>query len=382
MRIILLSAALCTVPGLHAQPYAIGSTSTSYFDPVRTRDVGCDIHYPALTDGTDTPVAAGAFPVLVIGHGFVMSVTAYEYLWQHFTPLGFIVVLPTTEGGILPDHEAFGADLAFLAGALQAANTDPLSPFLGHVSAATALMGHSMGGGAATLGAANNTTIQALITLAPAETTPSAIAAASSVQVPTLVIAASEDCVTPIADHAQPIFDALTMPCRALVNITGGGHCYFGDPNFNCTFGEFTCGPNLTITRPEQQDVVLDIAGLWLDHFLLGDAGAYVALLDSLGASTRFSASTTCLSTGHFDAGPVGPTVGWDADVRHVLVTNGPPGGNVRVHDATGRELASAIIDAASTAVEVPVEVTSMVLVTVFDGTSGMRWSFPCLVRP
>ena len=42
-------------------------------------------------------------------------------------------------------------------------------------------MGHSMGGGAAFLASANNTAIETVIGLAPAETTPSAEAAAASV---------------------------------------------------------------------------------------------------------------------------------------------------------------------------------------------------------
>jgi predicted dienelactone hydrolase len=159
---ILLPFSLLLVSGMAAaQPYAIGTTSTSFFDADRSRDVTCEVHYPATTDGTDTPVAEGNFATLVIGHGFVMSVDAYEYVWRHFTPLGYIVVLPTTEAGFAPDHAEFGADLAHVVNALQAANTDDNSPFFGHVSASAALMGHSMGGGSTVLGAAAQPPVQA-----------------------------------------------------------------------------------------------------------------------------------------------------------------------------------------------------------------------------
>lgn len=327
--------------GAMAQPFQIGSVATSFFDAQRSRNVDCEVHYPATSPGTNAPFEAGAFPVVVIGHGFVMTVNAYDYLVQHFTPLGFIVVLPTTEGGFAPDHADFGADIAFLSEALRAAGNDTQSAFFGHVQPLTALMGHSMGGGAAFLGASGNTDVQALITMAPAETNPSAVAAAADVQVPTLVFAASEDCVTPIADHAQPIYDGLVVPCRAFINITGGGHCYFGDNNFNCSFGEFTCGPNLTVSRAQQQDVVTDMATLWLQQHLFGDLAAEQAFTDSLSASARFTSSTACLSTG---VEPPQDQQTWhmNADAAGVSIMGLVPGSVVRLFDLMGRDLHSA----------------------------------------
>jgi len=233
-----------------------------------------------------------------MGHGFVMAPAVYANLWSHFVPKGYIMVLPTTEGGFAPSHGNFGQDLAFLGVAMQDAGGDGASPFFGRVAAATALMGHSMGGGASFLGAAGNGAIQALVNFAPAETNPSAVGAAQTVLVPTLVFAASEDCVTPIPDHQGPMYTATAAACRAFVNILGGGHCYFANDNFNCTFGEFTCGPDLTISRTEQHDVVNDLAGLWLDHFLKGDAAAFPAFSDSVANSTRVEAQLDCLTTG------------------------------------------------------------------------------------
>lgn len=318
-----------------AQPYAIGSMSATYHDEVRGRDVPCEIHYPAATAGADVPVSDGAFPVIVIGHGFVMSVDAYAYLWAHYAPLGYIVALPTTEGGFAPDHAAFGADLAFLGNALLAANDSASSPFHQHVAPAVVLMGHSMGGGAAFLGASGDPVVRALVTFAPAETDPSAVEAAAFVQAPALVFAASEDCVTPIADHSAPMYEALTTPCKAFVNITGGGHCYFGDDSFTCSFGELTCGPDLAISREQQHAVVTDITDLWLRYHVLQEEGALPPLLDSLASTARFVAETTCLSTSLGEA-PMDPLSWWFADGR-LNVTGCIPGDRLVLMDGLGR---------------------------------------------
>lgn len=342
MRAVLHVLLLIIAGALRAQPFAIGSTSITVYDAVRSRNIPCELHYPADASGTDVAVTAGTFPVLVVGHGFVMTVDAYTYLWQHYVPLGYIVALPTTEGGFAPDHAAFGADLAYVAGALQAANTDGSSLFFGHVAPATALMGHSMGGGAAFLGAAGNSSIQALVTLAPAETNPSAIAASAQVLVPTLVFAASEDCVTPISTNTQPMYDALSVACKAFVNITGGGHCYFGDSNTLCSFGEFTCGPNLTITREEQHDVVTDLTDLWLDHHLRGSITALGDLLDSLAGSTRYEAVNTCLSTSVAERPVASFTVLSTDEGRSLLLEGLAPGAELEIANALGLVVARA----------------------------------------
>lgn len=293
MRYALLALLLCALES-RAQPFPIGERSVTFLDQARNRNIATSIRYPALSSGTNAAFADGEFPVLVVGHGFLMTTDAYSNLWEHFVPLGYIVALPTTEGGIVPNHAEFGADLAFLASALQAADTEVGSPFFGHVAPTTALMGHSMGGGASFLGAAGNADITTLVNLAAAETNPSAVSAATDVLVPTLMFAGSNDCVTPIPDHTAPMYAALTVPCRAFVNITGGGHCYFAESNFNCSFGELTCSPSPAITRAQQHDVVNDFATLWLDHFLKGDEAALSAFLDSMAVTDRAVCETTC----------------------------------------------------------------------------------------
>ncbi len=340
MRTFTLLLPLVFAFGVQAQPYLIGSRNITFYDALRDRDVPTNLYYPAVTAGNNAEVVGGAFPVLVIGHGFVMSTDAYANLWNHFVPKGYIVALPTTEGGFAPNHGTFGEDIAFLAQALQAANTEAASPFFSHVLPSTALMGHSMGGGASLLGAAGNSSIQAVVDLAPAETNPSAIAAAADVLVPTLIFAGSNDCVTPIADHAGPIYAALTVPCRAFVNISGGGHCFFAENNFNCAFGEFTCSPSPTITRPQQHDVVNDFAGLWLDHFLKGDQQAFADVLDSMALTSRAVCTNTCsIPTGVDERTSSTWSVHPLPATDRLVISGQPSGSTISVVDVSGRDV-------------------------------------------
>ncbi len=338
MRSFLLIAFGIATAMAVAQPYSIGTRSITFVDAVRGRDVPTQLYYPADAGGTDVPHAAGAFPVLVFGHGFVMTTAAYANVWEYFVPKGYIVALPTTEGSIAPSHATFGEDLAFVEQALQAADSDGASPFFGHVLPSSALLGHSMGGGATLLAAAGNTSIRTVVALAPAETNPSAIAAAADVLVPTMILAGANDCVTPIADHAGPIYAALTTPCRAFVSINGGGHCYFAESNFNCSFGEFTCSPSPTITRAQQHAVVEDFAGPWLDHFLKDDAQAFTDLLDSMALTTRAVCTTTCaLSTGISATEEEPFSLRYDLAMQRLIVQHPYASASVQVVDVRGR---------------------------------------------
>lgn len=330
--------ALAAACACQAQPYLIGSRSITFFDASRNRNIATNLYYPGATSGSNAAVLAGEWPVLVIGHGFVMGTDAYANLWNHFVPRGYIVALPTTESGFSPSHANFGQDIAFVAAALQAANNEAASPFFQRVAPTSALMGHSMGGGASFLGAAGNTAITTVVNFAAAETNPSAVAACAQVQVPTLVFAGGNDCVTPIAQHQQPMYNALAVPCRAFVSILGGGHCYFAESNFNCSFGELTCSPSPAISRAAQHDVVNDFATLWLDHFLKGDEASLEAFLDSASLSTRVSAATTCAMTTAVAEAAVAPLVQpLLVDDHFVLRATAPA--RVEVFSAEGRRV-------------------------------------------
>jgi dienelactone hydrolase len=276
----------------------IGQTSIVLGDPARAnRQVTAEVYYPASSAGPNAPILAGVYPLIVYGHGFVMVWSAYQNVWSDLVPQGYIVVFPTTEGGFSPVHADFGADLAFLVTAIQSGGAAPGVP-ASHVGTTSAIMGHSMGGGSSFLGAAGNSNITAMVTFAAANTTPSSIAAAPQVTVPTLLFSGSNDCVTPPSQHQDLMYNATSANFKTQINITGGGHCFFANNNLNCSFGESTCTPTPTITRAQQQSTVSLFLSAWLARFLKNDCAAGDRFQDSLtaisGVSFRQSRSIAC----------------------------------------------------------------------------------------
>lgn len=283
MKQLLITLSFLPLIGF-SQPFEIGHTTITFNDPARTggfgsgggpgRQIQSEIYYPAATAGTDVDVVTGEFPVIVFGHGFVMSWDAYQNIWEEFVPKGYIFVFPRTEGNFSPSHDDFGQDLAILVTEMEAENADAASIFYQHHNGKSAIMGHSMGGGSSILAAANNTNIETIVGLAPAETSPSAITAAVNVSVPALILSGDGDAVTPPVDHHEPIYDALGSSCKYFTNILGGAHCYFANSNFNCDFGEGTSGGNITISRPEQHAITFEYLTPWFAYTLKGDCAA------------------------------------------------------------------------------------------------------------
>jgi pimeloyl-ACP methyl ester carboxylesterase len=133
---------------LFAQSYNIGHASIVFYDSIRNRNITTEIYYPADNPGLNEPVSVGSFPVLVFGHGFLMSLDSYQNFWDEIVPNGYVICFPTTEMGITPDHQQFGKDLKFLAEQMQIETQDSNSLFFNSLAPETALLGHSMGGGA------------------------------------------------------------------------------------------------------------------------------------------------------------------------------------------------------------------------------------------
>jgi pimeloyl-ACP methyl ester carboxylesterase len=270
--------------------FQVGHTTITFNDPARTggtgsgggpgRQIQTEIYYPAATAGDNVALASGQFPVITFGHGFAMSWDAYANIWQHYVAKGYILAFPRTEGSLIPapSHGDFAMDLQQVTDKTLALNTDVNSIFNGKILQKSAIIGHSMGGGAAILVASNtlNTShIQTVVGLAPAETNPSAITVAPNVGVPTLIFSGTADGVTPPADHHIPIYQGLNSICKAYISITGGAHCYFANTNFNCDFGESTTSTNISITREEQQTATFNILDPWLDFKLKGICQSY-----------------------------------------------------------------------------------------------------------
>jgi dienelactone hydrolase len=287
---------LSSTNSLSAQSFSLGHVQRAFVDSSRAnRNVTCEIYYPSNNSGDNVTVATGAFPVVVIGHGFVMSPAVYDIYWEALVPAGYIVVVPTTEGSLFPSHDNFGKDMAFLVTQLQSEAAVNGSMFWNAVATKSAVMGHSMGGGAAFLAMNENPSITALVAMAPAETNPSAISAASTINRPALVFSGINDCVAPPAEHQIPMYEALSSSCKTYLGIVGGDHCQFASPNFNCTFGQSTCSPQGTISATEQQADVLSNLIPWLDYYLKNDCVRGETFQSNIAGNVAFEVQQNCV---------------------------------------------------------------------------------------
>jgi pimeloyl-ACP methyl ester carboxylesterase len=344
MRTGLLSSLFCLLAfGLAAQNFPIGQRTMNFTDPARSnRPVPAEVYYPGLTAGINTPLAEGKFPVISFGHGFLMAYDYYLYLKDSLVPLGYILAFAKTETGILPSHLELGKDLAFLVNQMKLEGTTPSSAYFNHIDSTSAVMGHSMGGGASFLGCENNPVPDAMITFAAAETSPSAIAAASHITIPSLVFSADLDCVTPPATNQVPMYDSLASDCKVFINIKGGGHCYFADYNFICSVGEVGC-PSFTITRDQQHKAVVDFLVPYLDYYLKKRSLGWTIFNDSLHNSPRITYMESCSATGIPDLGRLDQFVISPNPVHdRLMVTSGS--GQERVARIVLRSLTGSIV--------------------------------------
>lgn len=281
-----------------SQQYQVGHKQVTYLDPSRSnRSIQTEIYYPATTAGENVAIANGQFPIIVFGHGFVMAWSSYQNFWDSIIPRGYIMAFPRTEGSMSPNHGEFGLDLAFLISKLQSEGALTSSFLYQKVSATSAISGHSMGGGASFLAAKNNTLITTMVVFAPANTTPSSITAANDITVPSVIFYGVNDGVAPPADHQIPMYDSLASACKTRIGINGGGHCYFANSNFNCSFGEGTTSPQPTITREEQQTTVLSLLLPYLDNVLKGNAAAGALFLNRLNTISTITYQRSCVTT-------------------------------------------------------------------------------------
>jgi hypothetical protein len=137
-----------------------------------------------------------------------------------------------------------------------------------------------MGGGATWLAAAAAAPLSAfaldcIVGLAPAETNPSAIAAAAYVAVPSLILSGDADAVTPPSEHHLPIHDATAAECRTFVSLLACGHCGYADAGSLCDLGElFFSG----LDGETHLALTTALLTAWFDFHLKDDLTAWTAL--------------------------------------------------------------------------------------------------------
>ena len=160
-----------------------------------------------------TPAEGLGLPAVAFGHDWLQPVVRYAGLLRHLASWGIVVAAPDSHRGALPSHVRFAADLRT---ALDVCVGVRLGE--GRISVdgrRTALAGHGIGGGVALLAAADVPRLAAVVTLAVAQTRPSALDAARRVTVPTLHIAAERDTVSrsPVTRSRSPRPPAARCGC-------------------------------------------------------------------------------------------------------------------------------------------------------------------------
>lgn len=290
--------------GAIAQTFPVGFMSINFKDPSRSggtaiansvqmpgsgRDIGAAVFYPAVSAGTNVAVANGNFPIVVFGHGFLMTYDSYNNIYNSLVSKGYIVVLPRTEGSAAPNHLDFGKDLAFLAEQFKLFNTastpSNITIFNGKVAQRTAIGGHSMGGGCSFVGAQNNSSITCFFNMAAATSNTSgvsSIAGASLISVPCLVMSGEKDCVVDtIVQNAH--FTNLSSSKKFHVILKGLTHCDFGNgSNFNCTFGQSASGCPNTISNSLAFTSYMNYLIPFLNNQLQNDCNEGIRFMDSI----------------------------------------------------------------------------------------------------
>ena len=330
---------------LFAQTFNIGHTSMDFYDNARNRNITTEIYYPADSNGDDRPISFGNFPVIVFGHGFLISWDSYDNYWTSFVPEGYILCFPTTEMGFTPSHQSFADDLIFLTSQMQIESQNSTSIFYNSILPKTGIMGHSMGGGASFLAAANNPNINTLINFAAAETNPSAISAARNINIPSLIFSGEDDCVTPPINHQNIMFDSLNSYCKTQINILNGGHCYFANENVLCSFGESSCNPTLNITRNEQQNITNDFLKIWLNFSLKSNQNSFTIFNDSLQTSNRITYSQFCNSTSIINPNKVDEIIIYPNPTKSFIKIIVNEKSNVLIYNSKGEKISENYIN-------------------------------------
>jgi predicted dienelactone hydrolase len=288
LRLFFITGLLMTSDCLSSQSFQIGHTSITFVDSSRgNRKIRTEIYYPSDTTGKNTAISEtfpGKFPVLCFGHAYQMSWNSYKYIRDSLVHHGFIIAFPKTEKELFPSHMDFAIDIAFILDELLESAKNPSSMFYNRVDSMNCVMGHSMGGGSAILAARFSSSVRSLAILAPYDTRPSSISAASELEIPALILAGKNDCITRPENSQVPIYSNLKSLSKIIITIKGGSHCQMADRNTLCRFGEATCKPSPEISEKAQHTIVVKYLLLWLNFHLKGDlasAKQFDALLES-----------------------------------------------------------------------------------------------------
>lgn len=221
------------------------------------------------SSGTAVDRRGAPYPAISFGHGFLAPPALYAGTMRHLASWGYVVIATKSGGELFPSHQDYADDLRFCLYWLEAQNATPGGFLQGAVAPAWGVSGHSMGGGASLLAAADDPQIAAVANMAPAETRPSAVAATTRIAAPVCLIAGSDDTFTPPPRHARRMYDVANAP-RVYPLILGGFHCGFVDvplPDSLCDSG--------AMTREDQLPRARRLLTAFFELYLKGDVAAW-----------------------------------------------------------------------------------------------------------
>lgn len=176
-----------------------------------------------------TPSEGLGLPAVVFGHGWLQPSERYRGLLRHLASWGIVAASPNTQRSPLPSHRLYAADLRT---ALDVCVGVRLGD--GQISvdpAKLGLAGHSTGGGAAVLAAADDDRVRAVATVSAAEVRPSALDAAKRCTMPGLHLIGGKDLIAPGAGHGEAIAQEWagpvtlrSVPKASHLGVTEGRH--------------------------------------------------------------------------------------------------------------------------------------------------------------
>ena len=170
---------------------------------------GGTIYFP-----TDT--SQGTFAGLVIAPGFTETQSAISWLGPRLASFGFVIFTINTNS--TSDQPSTRAK-ELLAAADFLVNT---SAQKSRVDASRlGVSGHSMGGGGTLEASVSRPSLKAAVPMDPWDQTKNF----STDTVPTLIIAAQNDNIAPVAQHAKPFYNSIpTSVQKMYVELAGAGH--------------------------------------------------------------------------------------------------------------------------------------------------------------
>lgn len=173
-------------------------------------------------------------PLVVLRHGFARSKANMARWGRHFASRGWVAVTPTSRSGLLAvDYERDANDLVDVVDWVAAADAGSGAPAPGVTDLGrVAVAGHSAGATVATLAAARDARIGALVLLDPVDNGGRAARAAAALAVPAVALFAEPALCNAFANGAA-IFAALGGPSYG-VAVHGADHC---DPEWPSGIG-------------------------------------------------------------------------------------------------------------------------------------------------